>query len=292
MLPPSGTPGPRFLLRLALPLALMGAAQGLLVGAEAGEWWSRLEGSPLRMTWRQGALGAKEAWLQNGASVPVSARLWWTQLEACQAQPWGTVVVGPGQEAQVGALRLEGGQARWRYRYRYSLGRPGVRPVPGAWGLPFSPFRRVRVMQGPHGAFSHRDKAAYDFELPEGAWVLAARPGVVVRLHRWASTGGIGPSFLGELAVNSVLVAHADGTMGYYAHFKPEGVAVQVGAQVALGDRLGQAGATGYASGPHLHFEVNAAGPEAQTLSFQVPFRTAAQPQGAWLQGGEWVEAP
>lgn len=247
----------------------------------------------LRMEKQPG--GLEVARLSNSYPAKVSALWWPTDLKGCEAigRP-EVVVVPPGGSAVLGRLRTRGSgqERRISYRYRYTFGEAGERPDGQPLALPFGPFRRVRVMQGPNGGFSHRGKAAYDFELPEGAWVLAARAGQVVRLYRGASSGGIGPSFLGELAVNAVLLAHEDGSFGYYAHFKPQGVAVGPGQRVAVGERLGQAGATGYATGPHLHFELNAAGEEATSLSYPVRFRTATQKEGQALTGGEWVEAP
>jgi murein DD-endopeptidase MepM/ murein hydrolase activator NlpD len=55
-----------------------------------------------------------------------------------------------------------------------------------------------------------------------------------------------------------VVVAHADGVRTLYAHLSS--IAVRVGARVGTGDRLGAVGATGDATGPHLHFEVRLRG--------------------------------
>jgi murein DD-endopeptidase MepM/ murein hydrolase activator NlpD len=55
-----------------------------------------------------------------------------------------------------------------------------------------------------------------------------------------------------------VVVAHADGVRTMYAHLSS--IAVRLGERVATGDRLGAVGATGEATGPHLHFEVRLRG--------------------------------
>jgi len=53
---------------------------------------------------------------------------------------------------------------------------------------------------------------------------------------------------------NLVIVAHADGVKTMYAHLAT--VTVHRTDLLAVGSRLGTVGATGHASGPHLHFEV------------------------------------
>lgn len=284
----------RALCGLALAALACGALAPPQALAEAERTvWSQLEGSHITQVVVPTPQGL-EVRVQNPSSAPITVR-WWLEQASNLEQSSPEVSVVPAQsESAVASLRVVNpSQAhRYRYRYRYAYGRPGAKPDGQPLALPFGPFRKVRVMQGPEGSFSHRGKQAYDFDLPMGAWILAARGGEVVRLHRSATTGGLGPSFLHELAVNSVLVAHDDGSYGYYAHFMPEGVAVAVGQRVAVGDRLGQAGATGYASGPHLHFEVDAAGPQAETMTHAVRFRTAQAPEGQALRGGEWVEAP
>jgi murein DD-endopeptidase MepM/ murein hydrolase activator NlpD len=50
-----------------------------------------------------------------------------------------------------------------------------------------------------------------------------------------------------------------------YAHLSR--VAVRVGQRVATGQLVGRAGASGEASGPHLHFEVRVGGAAVDPLS-------------------------
>ena len=50
--------------------------------------------------------------------------------------------------------------------------------------------------------------------------------------------------------------ADADGTHWYaFMHLEEGSTAVTEGEQVSVGQRLGSVGATGDATGPHLHFE-------------------------------------
>jgi murein DD-endopeptidase MepM/ murein hydrolase activator NlpD len=55
-----------------------------------------------------------------------------------------------------------------------------------------------------------------------------------------------------------VEVDHGNGLTTLYAHLSA--FAVKTGDRVVQGQRLGSAGSTGYSTGPHVHFEVRAAG--------------------------------
>jgi len=93
---------------------------------------------------------------------------------------------------------------------------------------------------GPRGAGFH---PGLDFPAPTGTPVVAARAGRVVHAG-WAADG----------YGNSVVLAHGGGVRTRYAHLSS--VAVRVGQWVGGGARVGRVGATGFATGPHLHFEV------------------------------------
>jgi hypothetical protein len=97
---------------------------------------------------------------------------------------------------------------------------------------------------GPRG---NRFHAGLDLIAPLGTDVGAAGAGRVT----WAGwlAGGWG---------NLVVVVHGDGVRTMYAHLSS--VAVRVGQRVATGTTLGAVGATGDATGPHLHFEVRLRG--------------------------------
>jgi len=93
---------------------------------------------------------------------------------------------------------------------------------------------------GPRGLRFH---AGLDLAAPSGTGVAAAAPGRV----SWAGwrAGGWG---------RLVVVAHRGGVRSLYAHLSR--IDVSVGEHVQAGFQLGLVGATGDASGPHLHFEV------------------------------------
>jgi murein DD-endopeptidase MepM/ murein hydrolase activator NlpD len=112
------------------------------------------------------------------------------------------------------------------------------------------------VTQGVGGEFSHRspeDYHAFDFVMPIGTPVLAARGGRVARVIDGFREGGPDPSL--SLRANVVIVLHDDGTFALYVHLK-EGIGIREGELVKPGQRLGLSGFTGYGVGPHLHFVV------------------------------------
>ena len=85
-----------------------------------------------------------------------------------------------------------------------------------------------------------------DFPAPTGTPVVAARTGIVT-VARWLSGYG-----------NTVAIRHKLGTSTLYAHLSA--IFVRPGQRVAVGQPVGRVGATGSATGPHLHFELRVRG--------------------------------
>jgi murein DD-endopeptidase MepM/ murein hydrolase activator NlpD len=108
--------------------------------------------------------------------------------------------------------------------------------------LPFADGHSFMVSQAPGGLLTTHASAdswhAIDIAMPEGTPVVAARSGIVI-------AAGDG----------AVRILHDDGTIAGYYHLRP-GLAVGEGDGVAAGALLGYSGASGHASGPHLHFVV------------------------------------
>ncbi len=87
---------------------------------------------------------------------------------------------------------------------------------------------------------------------------------------------------------NVVFVKHRNGHETVYAHLSK--INVRVGQSVGQGDTIGLVGATGWATGPHLHFEfrVNGVHQDPMTIARQsetVPVPTAALPMFKQLAG-------
>ncbi len=140
------------------------------------------------------------------------------------------------------------------------------------YAMPFGPGRYV-VMQGPRGTFSHgagtSSENAVDWTVPEGTVVCAARDGRVVGVKQDSNTGGAEERF--RPYANYVVIKHADGTFAEYLHLQKDGALVQLGDQVTVGQPIGLSGQTGFASKPHLHFDVFQAIDGKRKLS--LPFR-------------------
>lgn len=136
-------------------------------------------------------------------------------------------------------------------------GDPSAKPVDVQYLLPLRQDRS-HIDQGYGGAFSHGDpqnRYAVDFAAAIGTPVIAARAGVVMQVESDFDKAGLNLEKYGGRA-NFVRILHDDGTMGLYAHLKPEGVLVRVGQRVRAGQQIGLSGNTGFTTGPHLHFAV------------------------------------
>lgn len=159
------------------------------------------------------------------------------------------------------------------------------------YSLPFQHGRTFRVSQVHGGELSTHatdgHQHAIDFEMPEGTPVHAARGGVVLDVMEKHFGEGRLDDSMRDLA-NYVVVQHADGTLGMYAHLQHDGAAVEPGQRVEEGELLGYSGNTGYSSGPHLHFAVLA--PRTQengriaNVSLPIRFRTGSNDTSEPLQ--------
>lgn len=120
--------------------------------------------------------------------------------------------------------------------------------------LPFEKGKRILLMQGYNGTFSHKNKYALDFRLRKGRKIYAARGGVVSKVVQHNNEGGANKKYLSK--GNHVIVNHGDGTYGAYWHLILNGSLVKKGDTVAMGEPIAKAGSTGYSSMSHLHFMV------------------------------------
>jgi len=157
-------------------------------------------------------------------------------------------------------------------------------PSESPYLLPFTPGEWYPLTQSyclSEGG--HRSQLAYDFGMPIGRDVLAARAGVVKDLREDSPDDGRGH---GEH--NYVFVEHADGTVAFYAHLMRDGVLVEVGDRVEAGQVIALSGNSGMTGSPHLHFGVYRWWPPQEGLDVPVSFSNAAgrlDPLGGLIEG-------
>lgn len=123
--------------------------------------------------------------------------------------------------------------------------------------VPRSLLRYARPVAAPVGDFFGPRAALFhpglDFPAPAGARVRAGHSGRVI-FAGW-DAGGYG---------NLVIVRSAHGMKALYAHLSA--ILVRPGERVGAGALLGRVGATGLATGPHLHFELRVHGAAVDPL--------------------------
>ena len=152
----------------------------------------------------------------------------------------------------------------------------------------------------------------WDFDLPEGTPVLAARAGTVgLAAGSWAPDhcGGLvpvadpPPGYLVNAAMgnqaNLVRIDHGDGTSALYLHLQEVSPGILAKARdhgpVAQGEVLGLSGRTGLTGCvPHLHFQVESTVP-ADWFTDSLPVRfvdddvVRQNPDGIPAEGGSYV---
>jgi hypothetical protein len=124
--------------------------------------------------------------------------------------------------------------------------------------IPSSPLRLARPLSAPigdgFGPRSNRFHTGVDFLAGFGAAVRAAGGGTVS--FAGFDSGGYG---------NLVVLQHGSGVSSWYAHLSRIGV--RRGEWVGTGALIGRVGASGDATGPHLHFEVRLRGAAVNPLT-------------------------
>jgi murein DD-endopeptidase MepM/ murein hydrolase activator NlpD len=130
-----------------------------------------------------------------------------------------------------------------------------------------SPVEFSRVSSGFGSRFhpifrNWRAHTGVDFAAPKGTRVLAAADGSVV-FAGWRNGYG-----------NTVELRHGGGIMTLYGHLSGFSSAVRTGARVRQGDPIAFVGATGWATGPHLHYEFKIAGIHQDPMRVALPKAT------------------
>jgi|GEM_PF-1117329 len=119
--------------------------------------------------------------------------------------------------------------------------------------LPYPTGVSHTVNQANCSGFGHSGfwRYSYDFTMPIGTTVTAARAGIVIFTNESAADGN--PN-----GTNLITIRHEDGTVALYSHLTQGGVLVEPGQYVEAGQVIGRSGNTGNTGGlPHLHFSLH-----------------------------------
>jgi murein DD-endopeptidase MepM/ murein hydrolase activator NlpD len=128
----------------------------------------------------------------------------------------------------------------------YGFQWPVVGPVTSEYGYRIHPVYGTRKLH-----------SGLDISAPRGTPIAAATDGVVLAA---GVRGGYG---------NCVIIDHGDGVSTLYGHMSQ--ISVSEGRTVKRGDTVGLVGATGTATGNHLHFEVRINGEATNPRSYLPP---------------------
>lgn len=157
----------------------------------------------------------------------------------------------------IGTFKKNNFQIPYRisYSWKIVLGDTSISPQTDyRYQFPYDKGTSFRISQGPGGHFSHQHSYAYDFEMPTGTPISAAREGIIFLVQTHHHEGGLSTDFLEK--ANYISILHPDGTIGNYYHLMKGGAVVKEGQYVNKGQMIGYSGNTGLSSGPHLHFEI------------------------------------
>lgn len=197
---------------------------------EAGEY-------TLRIVINDGEKGDKE----ESAQLPVTIKRRDFISETISLDERNTAIKTDTSEARMKQIkRLNGILGTVNRQDVFSL-RPFVPPVAKDTRRS-SYFGDRRVYQYTSGKTQTAEHFGIDYAVAAGTAVSACADGKVVMAEDRVSTGW------------SVAVCHAPGLYSLYYHMSA--LSVKEGQKVLAGDKLGLSGATGLATGPHLHWEV------------------------------------
>lgn len=145
-------------------------------------------------------------------------------------------------ESDIAAVSLEsispdyiGGDMRWPV--------PGYSKITSKFGMRVHPITGVYKLH-----------TGVDISAPEGTNFIAAADGVVVQAYYNSAYG------------NMVMIDHGGGVVTLYAH--GSSIEVSVGDTVKQGQTVLKVGHTGYATGPHAHFEIRVNGDYKNPLNY------------------------
>jgi murein DD-endopeptidase MepM/ murein hydrolase activator NlpD len=135
-----------------------------------------------------------------------------------------------------------------------------------------SPLEFSRISSGFgsrfHPIFNNwRAHTGVDFAAPQGTRVLATADAQVLSVGR---KGGYG---------NAIELRHSGGITTLYGHLSAFASGLRPGSRVRQGEVIGFVGKTGYATGPHLHYEFKIGGVFQDPMKVALPKAQPVSPQ-------------
>ena len=130
---------------------------------------------------------------------------------------------------------------------------------------------------------SWRSHNGTDFAAPTGTPIMASSDG---RVHFVGTQNGYG---------KTVIIQHRDGYSTLYAHMNGFARGISTGQRIRQGETIGYVGMTGFATGPHLHYEIRVNNQPRDPMKVALPqvqpldkaelarFKVAAEPMLARL---------
>jgi len=180
------------------------------------------------------------------------------------------VIIPVSLQAQYSVAELKDGKFKKDSSYIYTL--------------PFQIKKKVFLIQAYDSKMSHKGEKALDFKVKKGTKICAAREGIVIAAREDSDKGGLEDANLSD--GNYVSIKHGDGSVAHYWHLLKDGVMVNIGDTVQVGQVIGLSGNTGYSAFPHLHFEVQ--GYDVAGNYTQLPTRFYTQKGVIYLRPGKF----
>jgi len=193
--------------------------------------------------------------VKNGESISLIARKYRTTVGAIvEANCLTNTVVMAGQTIKVPAERANMQAAGEDVKdYKVVQGRSEI--TRASWRMPVRGRLSDQYGWRKHPVYRKRlFHAGIDIAAPKGTPIAAAAAGKIIYAGRRPGYG------------NLVIVSHVGGMSSRYAHCSS--ILVKKGQSVKAGALLARVGATGVATGNHLHFEVRKNGKPQNPLSF------------------------
>jgi murein DD-endopeptidase MepM/ murein hydrolase activator NlpD len=164
-------------------------------------------------------------------------------------------------------------------------------PADSAYILPFSVGASYPLLQTYCGPQNHGadNQLAYDFTIPVGDPVIAARPGIVRDVVE-----GYADTDTNRTHTNQMFIEHGDGTVAFYAHLMQDSVLPEVGDRVRRGELIARSGSSGGRVAV-LHFGVYRAWRPQGGDDVAINFRNADGPldeRGGLVQGATYTALP